>query len=56
MHEPKKDDKKISLHPLSFEEELKGLLETEPPREKQEKKKTSTKRRREKSTENKHQE
>ncbi len=33
------DDKKISLHPLTFEEALKGLLETEPPKEKQEKKK-----------------
>ncbi len=47
MLEPKKPkgDKKISLHPLSFEEALKGLLETEPPKEKQEKKKTPTKRR-----------
>jgi hypothetical protein len=40
-----KDDKKLSLHPLPFEEALKGLLETEPPKEKQEKKKTPTKRR-----------
>ena len=44
MPEPTKDDKKISLHPLTFEEALKGLLETEPPKEKQEKK-TLTKRR-----------
>jgi hypothetical protein len=45
MPEQKKDDKKISLHPLNFEEALKELLETEPPKEKQEKKKTPTKRR-----------
>lgn len=39
-----KQDKKLSLAPLSFDEALKGLLETEPPKEKQEKK-TPTKRR-----------
>lgn len=26
-----KQDKKLSLHPLQFQEALKGLLETEPP-------------------------
>ncbi|HLX57945.1 MAG TPA: hypothetical protein VKR83_13055 [Ktedonobacteraceae bacterium] len=33
MPEPKqpKQDKKLSLHPLEFEEALKGLLATEPP-------------------------
>jgi len=36
MPEQKKDDKKLSLHPLTFDEALKGLLETEPPEEKQE--------------------
>ena len=40
MPEQKKDDKKISLHPLTFDEALKGLLETELPEEKQEQKKT----------------
>jgi hypothetical protein len=46
MPEPKKpkQEKKLSLYPLSFNEALKGLLETEPPKEKQEKK-TPTKRR-----------
>lgn len=45
MPEPKKtSDKKISLAPLTLDEALKGLLETEPQKEKQEKK-TSTKRR-----------
>lgn len=38
-----KEDKKISLHPLQFEEALKGLFETEPPPKEQQEKKTSTK-------------
>lgn len=39
MSEQKKpNDKKLSLHPLSFDEALKGLLQTEPLKEKQEKK------------------
>jgi hypothetical protein len=43
MPEQKKGaDKKLWLVPLLFDEALKGLLETEPPNEKQEKK-TSTK-------------
>ena len=46
-----KQDKKISLHPLQFEEALKGLLETEPP-PKEKKDKPATKRR-SKTTENK---
>ena len=51
MPEPKrpKQDRKISLNPLSFDEALKGLLETEPPKEKQEKK-TPTKRRKSSQT------
>jgi hypothetical protein len=45
MPESKKtSDKKISFAPLTFDEALKGLLETEPPKEKQEKK-TPTKQR-----------
>ena len=39
MPEQKKtNDKKLSLHPLEFEEALKGLLATPPPKEEQEKK------------------
>lgn len=46
MSEQKKPaDKKLSLHPLSFDEALKGLLATEAPKEKQEKK-TPTRRKR----------
>ena len=37
-------DKKLILHPRSFNEALKGLLATEPPKEKQEKKKTAKQR------------
>lgn len=44
MPEPKKDNKKLSLRPLNFEEALKGLLETEPSKETQEKKATSKRR------------
>lgn len=42
----KKTDKKLSLHPLNFEDALKGLLATEPPSKEQEKKdKPATKQR-----------
>jgi len=44
--EQKKGDKKLSLHPLSFEEALRDLLETEPPKEKQEKKTPAKRRKR----------
>jgi hypothetical protein len=33
----KTNGKKISLHPFDFEEALKGLLATEPPKEKKDK-------------------
>jgi hypothetical protein len=38
------NNKRISLHPLSFEEALKGLLQTEPP-PKEQKEKPAPKRR-----------
>jgi hypothetical protein len=44
MPEQKKNDKKLSLAPLDFEEALKGLLATEPP-PKEKKDKPATKRR-----------
>jgi hypothetical protein len=47
MPEPKKSsEKKISLAPLTFDEALKGLLETEPAKEKEEKKATTKPRKR----------
>ncbi|HEY6539547.1 MAG TPA: hypothetical protein VIZ18_01360 [Ktedonobacteraceae bacterium] len=46
MPEPKqpKQDKKLSLHPLEFEDALRGLLATEPPPK--EKKKSAAKQQR----------
>lgn len=41
----KQNNKKISLHPLSFEDALRGLLQTEPP-PKEQKDKPASKRRR----------
>jgi len=41
-----KDDKKISLHPLTFEDALKGLLQTEPPPKEQKDKPTPKRRKR----------
>ena len=40
-----KQDKKLSLHPLEFEEAVKGLLATPPPKEEEKKDKPATKRR-----------
>ena len=45
MPEEKQEDKKISLHPLTFEEAVKGLIATGLPEEKEKKKKAPPKRR-----------
>jgi hypothetical protein len=46
----KKTDKNLSLHPLSFEDALKGLLATEPPSKEEQEKKDKPARQRKRST------